>query len=113
METVAREDLGKLSYPQLRELHDEIGSLMRERENDTKTQLRNEFIEKAKSCGFDPADLLGGRGGKRKGKPKGSKAEPKYRDRENPENTWSGRGRIPKWLQERVDAGGKSDGLQD
>jgi DNA-binding protein H-NS len=34
-----------------------------------------------------------------------AKAEVKYRDPEMAGNTWSGRGRLPKWLQEKVDAG--------
>ena len=34
-----------------------------------------------------------------------AKAEAKYRDPDNAGNTWSGRGRLPRWLQEKVDAG--------
>ncbi|WP_286291223.1 H-NS histone family protein [Methylomarinovum tepidoasis] len=30
---------------------------------------------------------------------------PKYRHPENPELTWSGRGQMPRWLRELVDAG--------
>ena len=29
----------------------------------------------------------------------------KYRDPEHPENTWTGKGRPPKWLQEKLDQG--------
>ncbi|MBK8184890.1 MAG: H-NS histone family protein [Candidatus Competibacteraceae bacterium] len=32
---------------------------------------------------------------------------PKYRDPEKPENTWAGRGKMPNWLKEKVDAGAK------
>lgn len=46
---------------------------------------------------------------KARGMRKGSTVEPKYRDPENPSLTWTGRGRMPKWLQERVDAGGNKD----
>ncbi|MBK8123995.1 MAG: H-NS histone family protein [Dokdonella sp.] len=31
----------------------------------------------------------------------------KYRDPEKPENTWAGRGKMPNWLKEKVDAGAK------
>ena len=110
METIARrEDYGRLSYPELRELHVHIGNLLREREEDSKSELRNEFVAKAKSFGFDLAELLGSRRGRRNGGAKGSTAEAKYRNKENPEKTWAGRGRMPKWLQERVDAGAKLD----
>lgn len=33
----------------------------------------------------------------------------RFRDTANPENTWSGRGRAPKWLQAYIDAGRQID----
>lgn len=36
----------------------------------------------------------------------------KFRDPDNPGNTWSGRGRLPKWLQEKIDQGGTKDQFQ-
>jgi DNA-binding protein H-NS len=30
---------------------------------------------------------------------------PRYRDPENPFNTWSGKGRPPQWFRDRVDSG--------
>jgi len=40
-------------------------------------------------------------------KPKTSRAKvaPVYRDPENPENTWTGRGRKPRWLVAALEAG--------
>ena len=105
--TMTREDYSRLSFPQLRDLHVHIGELLREREDSSKKELHDEFVAKAKSFGFDLDELLASRGGRRNGGSNGSKVEPKYRDKENPENTWAGRGRMPKWLQERVAAGGQ------
>ena len=34
---------------------------------------------------------------------------PKYRDPEKPENTWAGRGKMPTWLKEKIDAGASLD----
>lgn len=31
--------------------------------------------------------------------------QPKYRDPEHPENTWSGRGKMAGWLQDKIDEG--------
>jgi DNA-binding protein H-NS len=31
-------------------------------------------------------------------KSKGGSVAPKYRDPKNPENTWAGRGRTPRWM---------------
>lgn len=36
----------------------------------------------------------------------------KYRDPDNPDNTWTGRGKPPKWLQERIDQGGTKEQFQ-
>ena len=36
-------------------------------------------------------------------------AEVRYRDPDNPTNTWSGRGRPPRWLQDHIDAGRDRD----
>ena len=43
----------------------------------------------------------GGRGGK------GGKVAVKYRNRENPSDTWTGRGRQPKWLVAALKKGSK------
>jgi len=40
---------------------------------------------------------------------KGAQAPVRYRDPQNPENTWSGRGKPRKWLQELIDAGKDKD----
>ncbi len=34
---------------------------------------------------------------------------PKYRDPEKPENTWAGRGKMPGWLKEKLEAGSSLD----
>ena len=46
---------------------------------------------------------LEGRRGKRKRT--SSSLPPKYRDPENPSNSWAGRGKRPKWLEAKIAAG--------
>jgi DNA-binding protein H-NS len=47
----------------------------------------------AKDAGFDIHELFGrGRGGSR------GKVAVKYRDPSNSANTWTGRGRMPRWM---------------
>src|SRR5689334_2697909 len=36
---------------------------------------------------------------------------PKYRNPDNPSETWAGRGRKPKWVQDRLDQGASLDDL--
>jgi DNA-binding protein H-NS len=55
----------------------------------------------AKEHGFDIRDLFG----------KGSRGKAtvavKYRDPKNPENTWTGRGRMPRWMSAATKTGKK------
>jgi DNA-binding protein H-NS len=73
-----------------------------QKREEVREQLREEVLEKVRLLGIDPAELFAT--DKRR-----SQVKPKYRDPGKPENTWSGRGRMPRWLQERVDAGEDKD----
>jgi DNA-binding protein H-NS len=83
--------LEKMSYAELTELESRISQLKLEKQNAERAQLREKMSEMAKQAGFDMNEIFG------KGKGKGSVA-PKYRDPKTPENTWTGRGRMPRWL---------------
>jgi len=85
-------DLEKMSYAELAKMQADIERLKVEKQNAERATLRQRLTDMAKQAGFEIQDLFG-RG--RKGK--GSVA-PKYRDPNNPENTWTGRGRPPRWL---------------
>ena len=85
--------LEKMSFADLVKMEAEIGRLKAERQNAERAEVRQKLIDTAKAHGFDINELFG-KGG-RKGK--GSVA-PKYRDPKNAENTWTGRGRMPRWM---------------
>jgi DNA-binding protein H-NS len=40
---------------------------------------------------------------------RGIRVAPKYRDPENPSNTWAGRGAVPRWMKERIKSGAKKE----
>ena len=87
------------------DLLQQIEQLKQEAESVRRAELQtviNEIKEKMAQHGITVADLggRGGRGGKK------SKVAPKYRDPASGE-TWSGRGRLPRWLAE-AEAAGKS-----
>lgn len=65
---------------------------MAEKQTSERSALRQKMAEMAEAAGMS-LDALLGKG--RKGK--GSVA-PKYRDPKNPDNTWTGRGRMPLWM---------------
>lgn len=56
-----------------------------------------------------PSDLSAGvakkKSGKKTARPNGGRAEPKYRNPANPSETWSGRGRQPRWLATLIQEG--------
>jgi len=84
--------LDSMSYAELSQMETRITRLKIEKQNAERNELRQRVIAMVKEHGFEIDDLFG-RG--RKGK--GSVAV-KYRDPQNPENTWTGRGRMPRWL---------------
>ena len=84
--------LDKMSYAQLAELRTQVDRLVDEKQNSERVALRQKLADMAKEHGLTLDEVFGeGRKGK------GSVA-PKYRDPKNPENTWTGRGRMPLWL---------------
>ena len=89
---MARLNLDKMSSAELSELRSQVDRLMVEKQSSEKSALRQKMVEMAEAAGMS-LDALFGKG--RKGK--GSVAV-KYRDPKNPENTWTGRGRMPLWM---------------
>ena len=82
----------KMNYAELSQLRTQIDRLMVERQNAERVALRQKLADMAKEHGLSLEEVLGkGRKGK------GSVA-PKYRDPKNPDNTWTGRGRMPRWM---------------
>jgi DNA-binding protein H-NS len=85
-----------------------------------------QIVQIAHSAGLSAADITAALGGKSKGKkvaskstgakaPKakrvtaGKKVAPKYRDPANSANTWTGRGRAPRWMMEAEKNGHKRE----
>jgi DNA-binding protein H-NS len=85
-------ELEKMSYAELTEMEARIERLKLEKQNSERAAVRKRLMDMAKEHGFDIRELLDGR---KKGK--GTVAA-KYRDPKNPENTWTGRGRMPRWM---------------
>ena|SRR5262245_50321096 len=92
------DDLEGYSVKELRELKDRIDIAIVERERSERAELREKMKALAAASGLSLEDVLGwkrGKGGK------GSVAV-KYRNPEDPSQTWTGRGRMPNWLAEKM-----------
>ncbi|MFZ5636557.1 MAG: H-NS family nucleoid-associated regulatory protein [Pseudomonadota bacterium] len=77
--------------------------------------VRKKLTALAKAEGYTVAELFGGakaapakKAAKSAGKT-GRKVAPKYRNPSNPKETWSGRGKQPRWLAEQVKKGKKAE----
>jgi DNA-binding protein H-NS len=82
--------LEKLSYGELGDLRNRVDRMMVDKRNSAREELRRNISTLLKDHGLSIQDLFG------RGR-KGTVAV-KYRDPKNPENTWTGRGRMPRWL---------------
>ena len=75
-------------------------AIARERE---RTEVKKQIEELARESGFTLDELFG----QGRSTLKGRKVAPKYVNPENRSETWSGRGRKPKWLVAKVKKGAK------
>jgi DNA-binding protein H-NS len=85
-------NIENMSYAELAAMQTRIERAKAEKQNSERAVLRQKINDMAKAQGFDLNDLFGGR---RKAK---GKVAIKYRDPNNPTNTWTGRGRTPRWM---------------
>src|SRR5262249_51183580 len=91
--------LENMSAAELAAMEARIERLKIDKQNAERAAVREKMIAIARQHGFDIRDLLDGRKGKR------GKVAVKYRDRAG--NTWTGRGRMPRWLVAATKGGRK------
>lgn len=99
---MAKVDLSKLDYKELTTLAGDIEKELTKREQDKRKAAIDAVAAAAKEHGFSLQELVGGTGKSGSGK---SPQPPKYRHPENPEVSWSGRGRQPGWIRDGLAAG--------
>ena len=85
-------NLDKMSFAELAEMEREIERVKAAKRNSERAQVRAKLVAMAKEHGFEIRELFGKGSGA-----KGAVAI-KYRDPKNSANTWTGRGRMPRWL---------------
>jgi DNA-binding protein H-NS len=99
----AEVNLAGFSTQELRQLARDVEQeLNRRRVEDRKTALRG-IKELAASYGFTVEEVL--RLGMTKRRRSSAPAKAKYQNPDNPEQTWAGRGRKPRWLVELLAQG--------
>src|SRR5262245_33849068 len=96
--------LNELEYADLKELKEEVDKRLGELEVEARDKAREKLREQATQLGFDLGELFPVTVGRGRPAGAGSRStgqraspEPKYRDPKTGD-TWSGRGREPRWL---------------
>jgi len=99
-------DLEKLSLKELKELRNQVEKAIASFEERRKAAAVAELEEQAKKLGFSLSELTGA-ANTRKRKP----AAPKYANPDDPAQTWTGRGRRPRWVEAALAKGKSLDDL--
>ena len=97
---MANVDISNLSVAGLEALKGSIDSAISSRRQTELVDLRGTIEEMLEKAGFSLEEVMQARAAKKR------VIEPKYFNPNNQEQTWSGRGRKPGWVEELLAAGG-------
>lgn len=95
-------DLDKMSLKDLKDLQVQVAKAVSSFVDRKKRQALAELEEKAREHGFSLSELTGAAPARKR-----TPATAKYANPANAADTWSGRGRKPRWFEEAI-SGGKS-----
>jgi len=99
-------DISDLSVEDLKRLQVEAEALIASKKDQAIEDAYNQIIAIAENVGYSVEELL--ELGEQKRKKTTRKAvEPRYRNKNNAEETWTGRGKQPRWLVAELEKGAK------
>ena len=99
-------DISNLSVEELRKLTAQAEALIESKKDQAIEDAYNQIMSIADAVGFSVDEVLAF--GKQKRKKTTRKVvEPRYRNKNNPEETWTGRGKQPRWLVAELAKGAK------
>jgi DNA-binding protein H-NS len=93
-------DLNSMSLKELKDLQAQVARAIANFEERKKKAALAELEEKARELGFSLAELTGGAVARKR-----AVAVAKFANPADPSDTWSGRGRKPRWFAEALAAG--------
>ncbi|HEX9857929.1 MAG TPA: H-NS histone family protein [Paracoccaceae bacterium] len=93
-------DLNKLSLKELKDLQSQVAKAIASFEDRKKKEALAELEEKARALGFSLAELTGTAVTRKR-----APATAKYANPANHSETWSGRGRKPRWFEAALKEG--------
>ncbi len=99
-------DISSLSVEDLKRLQAEAQTLIASKKDQAIEDAYNQIMSIAEAVGFSVDEVLAFGEQKRK-KTTRKVVEPSYRNKNNPEETWTGRGKQPRWLVAELEKGAK------
>lgn len=99
-------DISALSVEELKRLAEEAEVLIASKKDEAIEQAYEQVIKIAQDVGLTIEQLLEV-GAQRRKKSTRKAVEPRYKNRNNPEQTWTGRGKKPRWLVAELEKGAK------
>jgi DNA-binding protein H-NS len=94
-------ELDRMTLRELKELEVKVQRARASVQDRSRSELRKKVETMIAEAGFKITDIFGGRGGK------GRTVAAKYANPDDPSETWTGRGRKPRWLNAKVQEGAK------
>jgi len=99
-------NLDDLSLKELRDLQTQVSRAIATFEDRKKEEALSELEETARKLGFSLAELTGVQVQRKR-----KSAAPKYANPASPSDTWTGRGRRPRWVEAALKEGKSLDDL--
>jgi DNA-binding protein H-NS len=93
--------IDKLSYAELQELQSRVEAALAEKRAEEKKRIRRKAAALAAEAGFTLTEVVS----KKTTDRRRGKVAIKYRNPKDPSQTWTGRGRMPRWLTAELAAG--------
>lgn len=93
-------DLNRLSLKELKDLQSQVAKAISGYEDRRKKEALAELEERARELGFSLSELAGMPASRKR-----ASAVPKYANPQNRAETWSGRGRKPRWFEDALRSG--------
>lgn len=100
---MARSELDGMSLKQLLDLQSKLALAIEARREDEREDVKQVVADLVEKRGFSVDELFGSR------RRKGRAVRVKYQNRQNPSETWTGRGRKPNWLVAALAKGKKME----
>jgi DNA-binding protein H-NS len=97
-------DISQLSVEELKRLQEQAEALIASKKDEAIDDAYQQIIAIADKVGLSIEQILEYGASKRK-KTVRKAVEPRYRSKANPEDTWTGRGKQPRWLVAELDGG--------